>query len=126
MDMKQRTSSSNSSDNNMNNTNNNNNNSDGGEDDAVQSQRLFSELAELPVPTVCVLNGSALGGGCGLMFCCDIRISSSDQHWLALTESNRGLAPALISPWIVRQLPHAAVSEMMFGGTECNQSTKFV
>jgi methylglutaconyl-CoA hydratase len=84
--------------------------------DAQQSQRLFRELAELPVPTVCLLNGSALGGGCGLMFCCDLRISTSTAHWLALTESNRGLAPALISPWIVRQLPHAVVSEMMFGG----------
>lgn len=32
-------------------------------DSAKQSQRMFTELSQLPVPTVCLLNGSALGGG---------------------------------------------------------------
>ena len=34
-------------------------------------------LSRLPIPTICVLNGPALGGGVGLFFACDIRIATS-------------------------------------------------
>jgi methylglutaconyl-CoA hydratase len=83
---------------------------------AQESQRMFAELGALPVPTVCLLNGPAMGGGVGLFFCCDLRISTSPDHYLALTECRRGLVPALISPWIVRELGKTAVMEMMLGG----------
>jgi enoyl-CoA hydratase len=39
--------------------------------------RVFRRLAELDIPTVCVLSGSALGGGLELALSCDLRYAAS-------------------------------------------------
>jgi len=49
------------------------------------------------------LNGPALGGGCGIVFSCDIRLLKRDS-FIAFPEVKRGLAPAIISTIIVPQL----------------------
>jgi enoyl-CoA hydratase/carnithine racemase len=43
-------------------------------------------------PTIAAINGYALGGGCELAMCCDIRIAS-DQAQLGLTEVTLGIIP---------------------------------
>lgn len=79
----------------------------------IQFQTLFERIYQSPLPTLCLLNGPALGGGVGLVFCCDFRIASHPSHYLALTECKRGLIPALISIYIVPVLPPALSMEMM-------------
>src|SRR5262245_12002852 len=44
------------------------------------------------VPIIGAINGYALGGGCELAMCCDIRIAS-DQAQLGLTEVTLGIIP---------------------------------
>jgi methylglutaconyl-CoA hydratase len=82
----------------------------------LKFQQMFSRLANLKIPTLCVLNGPALGGGVGLFFACDIRISTRADNYVCLAESKRGLVPALISPWIVAELGKGLAMEMMIGG----------
>lgn len=77
---------------------------------------FFKAIGSLAVPTMAILNGPAMGGGVGLLFCCDIRISTSKSHYLALTEVKRGLLPALISPYIVNELGKGMATELMLGG----------
>jgi len=38
-------------------------------------QRAFDALAAVPVPTLAMIRGACVGGGCGLALCCDIRIA---------------------------------------------------
>jgi methylglutaconyl-CoA hydratase len=57
-------------------------------------------LDDLTKPAVARVNGPAYGGGVGLVACCDIAIASSDARF-AFTEVRLGLAPAVISPYVI-------------------------
>ena len=45
-------------------------------------QTLTDTLADLPIPKICALNGSAYGGGAEIGLCCDFRIGVSDMRLL--------------------------------------------
>lgn len=55
--------------------------------------RLFQRIAEHPWPTVAVVEGWALGGGCELALACDFRITTPDAKW-GLPEVRLGLVPS--------------------------------
>ncbi len=69
-------------------------------DDARGLARLMRVLREFPAPTVARVNGSAFGGGVGLVACCDIAIAV-DSAKFGLTEVKLGLVPAAISPHVL-------------------------
>jgi len=68
--------------------------------DALALARLLRALDELPKPTIARVHGTALGGGVGLIACCDIAIGVSEARF-GLTESKLGLLPAVISPYVI-------------------------
>ncbi|KAM5347765.1 hypothetical protein ACJ41O_007589 [Fusarium nematophilum] len=63
---------------------------------------LFRAVEFCPKPVIGMINGPCYGGGTGLAFACDIRISVSSAFFV-LSEVRRGLTPAIISPFIVRE-----------------------
>ncbi|MEM9602246.1 MAG: enoyl-CoA hydratase/isomerase family protein [Pseudomonadota bacterium] len=76
------------------------------EDNLADANRLAAMLRcldTLPKPTVCRLHGAAMGGGVGLVSCCDIVIGSPRAK-LALSEVKIGMIPATISPYVVRAI----------------------
>ena len=77
-------------------------------EDAMGLARLLKVLDELPVPTIALVNGPAVGGGVGLVACCDIAIAS-EKAVFALSEVRLGLIPATISPYVIAAIgPRAA------------------
>jgi len=68
--------------------------------DALALARLLRTLDALPKPTIARVHGTALGGGVGLIACCDIAIGVSEARF-GLTESKLGLLPAVISPYVI-------------------------
>ncbi len=56
-------------------------------------QDTFDALADLPVPTIAVVEGCALGGGLELALACDLRISTTDAT-LGLPELGLGNLPS--------------------------------
>ena len=71
--------------------------------DSTRMNGMFRALYELPKPLIGRINGHALGGGTGLTAVCDIAIAV--QHALfGFTEVVLGLAPAVISPYVVRKV----------------------
>ena len=77
---------------------------------------LLERLAALPVATVAVVSGSAIGGGCGLAAACD-RVIATDDAVLAMPEVTLGVAPAQIAPFIIRRAGDARARWLMMAGT---------
>ena len=68
--------------------------------DARALAEVLATLDTLPKPTIARVQGSAFGGGVGLIACCDIALAAADAR-LALTEVRVGLVPATISPYVI-------------------------
>lgn len=71
--------------------------------DAQQLAALMEALNNFPCPTVARVQGTVMGGGVGLVACCDIAIAS-DNAAFALSEVKLGLAPAVISPYVIAKI----------------------
>ncbi|KAF0865741.1 gamma-carboxygeranoyl-CoA hydratase [Pseudomonas sp. LD120] len=76
-------------------------------DDARELAELMYNLAKLKIPTLAVVQGAAFGGALGLISCCDMAIGSDDAQF-CLSEVRIGLAPAVISPFVVQAIGERA------------------
>ena len=68
--------------------------------------RLFNGLWAHPCFTVGAVQGVALGGGAGLVSCCDYVVATQDVR-IALSEGKLGILPAVIGPYVYRRLGSA-------------------
>jgi methylglutaconyl-CoA hydratase len=83
--------------------------------DAAKLPGVFRRLAALPVPVVGVLRGAAMGGGLGLVACCDYVIAE-DTAVVALPELRLGLVPAVIAPYLLRKIGASHTLALAFSG----------
>lgn len=94
-------------------------------EDSLRLARLMRSLNFLPKPTIAKVNGSAYGGGIGLIACCDIAIGV-DGAKFSLSEAKLGLVPAVISPYVVaaigpRQARKLFISAEVFDADEAHR-----
>jgi methylglutaconyl-CoA hydratase len=71
--------------------------------DSLALASLMSTIANSEKPTIAIVQGSAFGGGVGLVACCDFAIAS-DAASFCLSEVKLGLIPAVISPYVVKAI----------------------
>lgn len=69
-------------------------------EDSLKLAELMSVLDGLTKPTVARVNGAAIGGGTGLVACCDIAVAAENARF-AFSEVRLGLVPAVISPYVI-------------------------
>ena len=69
------------------------------EEDAMALADLMGAIDRCPKPVLSVVQGAAIGGGVGLVACCDIAIAASEASF-CLSEVRLGLIPAVISPYV--------------------------
>jgi methylglutaconyl-CoA hydratase len=73
--------------------------------DARKLAKLLETLDGLSKPTVALVQGAAIGGGVGLVACCDVVLAAQEAVF-ALSEVRLGLIPATIQPYVVQAIGH--------------------
>lgn len=73
------------------------------QEDAGQIARLMSTLYQLEKPTIAIIQGASYGGAVGLIACCDFAIANENSTF-CLSEVKIGLAPAVISPYVIKAI----------------------
>lgn len=71
--------------------------------DAERLAGLFRALDTLPKPVIGRVHGHALGGGVGLISCCDVVIASEETAF-SFSETRLGIVPAMISPYALAKI----------------------
>jgi methylglutaconyl-CoA hydratase len=80
------------------------------------------EWASLPQFTICCMNGSAMGGGVGLLCCCDMVVAVRTAH-ATLSEVKLGVIPAAISPHVIRTIGVANAKRLFCTAENANMNT---
>jgi methylglutaconyl-CoA hydratase len=83
--------------------------------DAMGLAALMRTIAHLRKPTIARVQGSAYGGGVGLIACCDVAVATQNATF-ALTEVKLGLIPAVISPYVVAAIGERAARRYFVTG----------
>jgi methylglutaconyl-CoA hydratase len=72
-------------------------------EDARRLAMMFWTIDESPKPVVAKVQGAAMGGGAGLLAAADVVVADSEARF-AFSEIRLGIAPATISPFVVRKI----------------------
>jgi len=67
--------------------------------DAALLAQMMYDLYHLEKVTIAAVQGAAIGGGLGLVACCDLAIAEENATF-CLSETKLGLSPAVISPYV--------------------------
>ena len=76
---------------------------------------LMLAVDRCPKPVVGRINGAAIGGGAGLVCCCDI-VVAADRATFAFSEARLGILPAVISPFVLARIGPARARELFLTG----------
>ena len=72
-------------------------------EDARRLAMMYWTIDECPKPVVAKVQGAAMGGGAGLLAVADVVVADSEAQF-AFSEIKLGIAPATISPVVVRKI----------------------
>ncbi len=90
--------------------------------DADKLAQMLKTIYDCPKPTVAAIQGDVYAGGMGLVAVCDVAIAVKIANF-CLSEVRLGLAPATISPYVIRALG-ARASQRYFLSAEVFNAKK--
>ncbi len=85
-------------------------------EDALRLADLLQTIYTLPCPVIARVNGLAMGGGVGLIAACDSAIAVESARF-AFSEVKLGIAPAVISPYVIRKIGEANARALFVTGS---------
>jgi methylglutaconyl-CoA hydratase len=83
--------------------------------DALAFARMMESLYRMPKATIARINGACLGGGVGLASACDVAVAVREAKF-ALREILLGIAPAAISPYVLRKMGESHAHDYFLTG----------
>ncbi len=95
-------------------------------DQNIQDSRklwdMFDAMAQCPLPIIGLLQGAVYGGGLGLMACCDY-VFADAKTTFCFSEVKLGLAPAVISSFVLRKISDGFARPLMLSAEVFNVDT---
>jgi len=86
-----------------------------GVESAKMVRQCLSAIYRIPVVTLAMVHGAAMGGGAGLVAACDFAVAGKETT-IGFPEVRRGLVPAQVMSVLVRKLNHADLKELLLTG----------
>ncbi|HEY2778851.1 MAG TPA: enoyl-CoA hydratase-related protein [Gaiellaceae bacterium] len=83
--------------------------------DALRLRAMLEAIDSCPAPVVGRVQGHALGGGCGLVACCDVVVAEPTAQF-AFSEVKLGIVPAVISPFALAKIGTGAARRYFVTG----------
>ena len=91
-------------------------------EDAMRLYRMMEAIDACPAPVVARVQGYALGGGSGVVACCDIAIAGDDAAF-GFSEVKLGIIPAVISPFVIPRIGTDAARRYFLTGERFDAQT---
>jgi len=91
-------------------------------EDALRLYRMLEAIDACPVPVVARVQGYALGGGAGLVACCDVVVAAPDAVF-GYSEVRLGIIPAVISPFVLPRIGAGAARRYFLTGERFDADT---
>jgi methylglutaconyl-CoA hydratase len=85
-------------------------------EDARRLKKLLEQMYTMKKPLVAMVNGPAMGGGCGLAAVCDFVFAARTGCRLGAPEVRIGFVPALILPFLIRRMGEGRAREFVLRG----------
>src|SRR5262249_36410031 len=92
--------------------------------DAAALADMFEAAWNLPKPLVGRINGAAIGGGVGLVACCDIALAVDTAHF-GFSEVKLGLIPAIIAQYAVPKIGISQARALFVSGARFTAERAF-
>ena len=81
-------------------------------EESLSLAKMLHTLYSFSRPTIAVVHGAAIGGGVGLISCCDFVFSQHDTKF-SFSEVKLGLIPAVISPYAIKRIGEKHAKQLM-------------
>lgn len=81
----------------------------------AETGELFNQINTLPQVVVALVHGAAVAGGFGLACCADIVVVTEDTLF-TMTETQIGIVPAQIAPFVIARIGLPAARRLMLTG----------
>lgn len=91
-------------------------------EDAQLYREVVASLYALPMPTLAVVQGPAVAGGCGLVLACDLVLASTKASF-ALPEPKRGITAAVVTPLLSLRLGPGSAGYLLLSGRSVDAAT---
>ena len=83
--------------------------------DSLKLAHMLRQIYTCPKPVIGRINGSAIGGGTGVVAACDIALAAEDAVF-GFSETKLGLTPAAISPYLLKRMGERNLREYFLTG----------
>lgn len=91
-------------------------------DESLKMASLFQIIQSASKPVVALVHGAVFGGGVGLTAACDIVLAEENTRF-AFSEVKLGLAPSVISPFVIQKIGIAQANRLFLTGEIFNAVT---